>query len=58
MKCTHCGELISQDQNLDGRIYCIHCGSFFMSQLESVVPTWVWGIVVVLMAQWQILRTI
>jgi len=54
--CTQCGELVSQDQNLDGRMYCIKCGSFVAAQ--SVVPQWVWGVVVVLMAHWQMLRTI
>ncbi len=56
--CTNCGELVSQDQNLDGHNYCINCGEFYLVSAESKMPTWVWGVVVVLMLNWQILRTV
>ncbi len=56
--CTHCGELVTQDRNTEGPNYCVHCGSTFMARARSEVPTWVWGVVVILMANWQILRTI
>jgi DNA-directed RNA polymerase subunit RPC12/RpoP len=55
--CTHCGELVSQDRTLEGPNYCIRCGKTFMVAAASEVPTWIWGVVVLLMANWQILRT-
>ena len=56
--CTNCGELVSDDQNLDGRNYCINCGKFVEVPSKPKVPTWMWGVVVVLLANWQILRTV
>ena len=56
--CTHCSQLVDQDVNLDGHNYCFHCGNLFLVPIERNVPTWMWGVVVVLIANWQILRTI
>jgi hypothetical protein len=56
--CTHCGELVSQDRNPEGHNFCINCGKLFLAPAESKVPTWVWGVVTVLIANWQILRTV
>ena len=55
--CTHCGESVSQDRNPEGQNYCIQCGNLFLVPPETQVPTWVWGVVAVLLANWQILRT-
>jgi len=56
--CTHCGGLVYQDRNPEGHNYCVHCGRLFLAPPEPMVPTWIWGIVVLLLANWQILRTI
>jgi DNA-directed RNA polymerase subunit RPC12/RpoP len=56
--CTQCGQLVSQDINPEGQNYCSYCGSLFLAPLERKVPTWMWGVVVVLMANWQILRCV
>ena len=58
MKCTHCGELVRQDRNQEGQSYCIKCGRLFLVPAEARVPPWIWGVVVVLMANWQILRNL
>jgi hypothetical protein len=43
---------------MEGHCYCINCGNIFPLAPESKVPTWVWGVVVFLMANWQVLRTV
>ncbi len=56
--CTHCGKLVNQDQNLDGHNFCTSCGKLFLESANSKVPTWIWGVVVFLMANWQWLRRV
>ncbi len=56
--CTHCGKLVHQDVNLDGHNYCVYCGNLFLVRIERKVPAWMWGVVAVLLANWQILRTV
>ncbi len=56
--CTHCGELVTQDRNPEGPNYCTNCQKLFVASPEPRVPTWILGVVVFLMANWQILRTV
>jgi len=56
--CTHCGESVSQDRNVEGHNYCVHCGKLFLALPEPKVPPWVWGVVVVLLENWQIMRSL
>jgi hypothetical protein len=60
VKCTstHCGELASQDTNLEGHNDCINCENIVPVPPERKVPTWVWGVVVALLENWQILRNL
>lgn len=54
--CTHCGELLRQDRNLEGLNYCTHCRKLFLEPPESRVPPWILGVLVAFIANWQILR--
>ena len=56
--CTHCGEFVNQDRNLEGHNYCTTCGNIFLVPSEPKVRTWVWGVVVFLMTNWQVLRNL
>jgi len=53
--------LVDQDRNEEGQNYCINCincGRLFLVPPETTVPTWMWGVVAFLLANWQILRTV
>jgi hypothetical protein len=56
--CTNCGEVLMQDVNPEGLNYCPKCRSLFLVPPEPKMPTWIWGVVVFLIANWQILRTV
>ena len=60
MKCTcpHCGELLRQDRNPEGLNFCNNCRKLFLVPPEPSVPPWIWGVVTILIANWQILRTV
>jgi hypothetical protein len=54
--CTHCGEVLTQDREPEGLNYCTNCRNIFFVPLKPRVPSWIWGVVAVLMANWQLLR--
>jgi hypothetical protein len=56
--CTQCGQSQSLDRSPAGLNYCSNCGNLFLVFIEAKVPTWIWGVVVVLMLNWQIMRTV
>ena len=55
LACTHCGELVSQDRNLEGLNYCTNCQKLFLMPPKPRMPPWIWGVLVVLVINCKIL---
>jgi hypothetical protein len=53
--CPDCGKLVRQDRNVDGLNYCTNCRKLFLVPPESRVPPWILGVLVFLLAYWQML---
>jgi hypothetical protein len=53
--CPYCSQMVIQLKNLDGPNFCQYCGKLFFAPKPENVPPWVLGVVVVLMANWQIM---
>jgi ribosomal protein L37AE/L43A len=51
--CPHCSQLLVQDRNESGINFCPNCQKLFHG--IEVVPPWILGVLVVLMATWQII---
>lgn len=56
MRCTcpNCAEVLIQNRSVRGLNYCTTCHQFFLVAPESV-PTWILGVLTVLVANWQML---
>ena len=54
--CTHCGEVLKQDKNLDGLNFCTNCRKLFLVAPEPRVPPMILAVLAALIANWQILR--
>jgi DNA-directed RNA polymerase subunit RPC12/RpoP len=52
--CPHCSGKIEQVRNTDGPNFCPNCQRLFCAP-QSKVPAWVWGVLVFLTVNWQIL---
>jgi hypothetical protein len=57
MRCTCpiCAEVLVQNRNVDGLNYCMHCQNLFLVPPPRTVPTWILGVLTVMMANWQML---
>ena len=53
--CPYCDERVVQARNLDGPNFCPKCQKLFYAPEEPKLPPWILGIVVILMANWQII---
>ena len=53
--CTHCGELVGQDRNLEGLNYCTSCRKLFLIPPEPKVPPWILGVLFVLIVNCKLL---
>ncbi len=53
--CPHCSHRVVQARNLDGPNFCEHCKKLFFPPIPEKIPPWVLGVLVILMANWQIL---
>jgi hypothetical protein len=54
--CPYCSQRFVQDENPDGPNFCPTCRRLFLVQRPRQVPGWVLGVIVILMANWLILR--
>jgi len=52
--CPYCGRSIRQTRNTDGPNFCPHCRALFYMPEPGKTPSWVWGVVVVLVGHWQV----
>jgi hypothetical protein len=57
-QCPFCSQRFVQDENPEGPNFCPACQGLFLVQRPRQVPDWVFGIVVILMANWIILRNV
>jgi hypothetical protein len=46
------------ERNPEGLNYCTNRRKLFLELPKPKVPTWIWGAVTVLFANWQILHTV
>ncbi len=55
-RCPQCGQLVGQVDDREGLNCCMSCRTLFVVPPQRRVPPWVWGVVVILTANWQLLR--
>ena len=55
VRCPVCGNKVTQTKNRDGPNFCEHCFCLFYTPEERKLPPWVLGIVVILVANLQII---
>jgi hypothetical protein len=44
--------LVVQDRNVDGLNYCTNCKKLFFVPPKRTVPTWIWGVLAVMIVNW------
>lgn len=54
-QCPACLHFLIQDSNPEGLNYCPACHRLFFVPPRTMVASWVWGVLVVLVANLQIL---
>jgi hypothetical protein len=52
--CPHCSHVVIQARNLEGLNYCPACQRLFLVPPAPRVRPWIWGVLVVLVAYWEI----
>jgi ribosomal protein L37AE/L43A len=52
--CPHCSQLVVQDKSENGINFCPYCQELFAG-VEIKLSPWILGVLVVLMATWQIM---
>jgi hypothetical protein len=55
VSCPYCTRRVVQAKNLDGPNFCPECRKLFYVPEEPKLPPWILGILVILVANWQIL---
>lgn len=55
--CPHCDASVVQARNRDGPNFCPHCQRLFEIQEDHHVPRWVYGVMMVLVCNLQIIGT-
>jgi hypothetical protein len=55
VRCPNCDSPVTQAKNLDGPNFCPHCQKLFYVPEEERVPPWILGVLVILVANWQIM---
>jgi hypothetical protein len=53
--CPYCDERVVQARNLDGPNFCPKCRKLFYVPEEPKTPSWIQGVLVILVANWQII---
>jgi hypothetical protein len=54
-QCPYCNGHVKQVRNSDGPNFCPDCQKLFYVPEEPKMPPWILGVVVILMADWQIM---
>ena len=52
--CPHCAEVVRQVRNREGPNFCPNCRQLFDPPREEKVPSWVYGVLVFLVANLQL----
>jgi hypothetical protein len=55
VSCPNCHQRIAQRRNQDGPNFCRMCGRLFYVPDEPRMPPWILGVLVILVANWQII---
>jgi len=53
--CPHCNQYLVQNKNREGPNFCPHCGKLFYLPEEQKVPSWIYGVLVFLPANSQLM---
>jgi hypothetical protein len=53
-QCPFCSQRFIQDENLEGPNFCPTCRKLVRVQRPRQVPSWILGVVVILLANWLI----
>ena len=53
--CPYCSGRLAQAKNRDGPNFCPVCRRLFYVPDDVPIPTWVLGVVVVLLGNWQVI---
>jgi hypothetical protein len=53
--CPSCDERVVQAKNLDGPNFCPKCRRLFYVPEEPMMPSWILGVLVILVANWQMM---
>ena len=53
--CPYCQGQVVQTRNQDGPNFCPQCRKLFYVPEEPRVPSWILGVLVILVANWQVL---
>lgn len=53
--CPHCSHLFVHKENIEGLAYCTNCRKLFIIPPKWAIPAWIWGVLAIMIANWQIL---
>ena len=53
--CPYCNERVVQAKNSDGPNFCPECRKLFYVPEENKMPSWILGVLVILVANWQLI---
>jgi hypothetical protein len=51
--CPHCNAKLMQAKNTDGPNFCYSCQKLFYVPEDRPVPSWILGVLVILVVNWQ-----
>ena len=55
VNCPHCNQRVVQARNREGPNFCAMCEKLFYLPEEPTMPPWILGVLVILVANWQII---
>jgi hypothetical protein len=55
LDCPHCSAKVLQSRNHEGPNFCPACQKLFRLLPEREVPHWMFGVLVVLVGNWQVI---
>ncbi len=60
MKCTYtqCDDAANPDQNMERQDACANSEKTVAEPPKPEVPSWMWGIVAFILANWQLMRSV
>lgn len=53
--CPYCNQHVAQARNADGPNFCPSCLKLFYVPEDPKMPPWILGVLVILVANWQIM---